>query len=169
MKIVKILYATFRRVIGLQLLRFIPNVKILLSLECRSLGGTVCHAKSIIYAKCELKCDKFSLPLFMVGKLCVQFGTEAVYVRVMLKDFFKKVVYCGLMFFPLENHKTLKKSWEKELKREREVHQQEREVLMNQIKDFQQELQSVKVSVCCKHLELRDYWDMLLLVCDRTL
>ena len=105
----------------------------------------------------------------MVGKLCVQFGTEAVYVRVMLKDFFKKVVYCGLMFFPLENHKTLKKSWEKELKREREVHQQEREVLMNQIKDFQQELQSVKASVCCKHLDLWDYWDMLLLVCDRTL
>jgi len=40
---------------------------------------------------------------------------------------------------------------------------------MNQIKDFQQELQSVKVSVRCKHQDLRDNWDILVLVCDRTL
>ena len=64
---------------------------------------------------------------------------------------------------------TSKKSWEKELKREREIRQQERDVLMNQIKDLQQELQSVKVSVCFKHLKLLDYWEMLLLVCHRTL
>jgi hypothetical protein len=64
---------------------------------------------------------------------------------------------------------TSKKRWEKELKREREIHQQQRDVLMNQIKDLQQELQSVRVSVCCKHLDLWDYWDMLLLVCHRTL
>jgi len=47
--------------------------------------------------------------------------------------------------------------------------EQERDVLMTQIKELQQELQSVKVSVCCLHLALHYYWDLLLLTCHRTL
>jgi hypothetical protein len=43
---------------------------------------------------------------------------------------------------------------------ERAVHQKEKDVLMRQVKDLQDELQSVKVSVCCKHLALQYYWDM---------
>ena len=43
----------------------------------------------------------------MVGKFCGQFGTEAVYFRFMLKDFFKTVIYCGLLF-SLENHHNVK-------------------------------------------------------------
>jgi hypothetical protein len=38
--------------------------------------------------------------MFTVGKLCGQFGTEAVYVG----GFLKKVIYCGLLFFLSENH-----------------------------------------------------------------
>ena len=50
-----------------------------------------------------------------------------------------------------------------------ESHKQERAVLTTQNKELQQELQSVKVSVCCLHLALRYCWDLLLLVFHRTL
>jgi len=55
------------------------------------------------------------------------------------------------------------KTWEMEMSIE--SHKQERDVLTTQIK----ELQLVKVSVCCLHLALHYYWDMLLLTCHRTL
>jgi hypothetical protein len=50
-----------------------------------------------------------------------------------------------------------------------ESHKQERDVLTTQIKELQQELQSVKVSVCCLHLAVHCYWELLLLACHRTL
>jgi len=50
-----------------------------------------------------------------------------------------------------------------------ECHKQEREVLTTYIKELQQELQSVKVSVCCLHPSVNYYWDLLLLACHRTL
>ena len=55
------------------------------------------------------------------------------------------------------------------MKRERETHELERAVLMTQIKDHQNELQSAKVSACCKHLAVQYYWDMLLFMYHLTL
>jgi hypothetical protein len=46
------------------------------------------------------------------------------------------------------------------MERERAIHQQEKDVLMSQIKDLQEELLSVKASVCCKQLALQYCWDM---------
>jgi hypothetical protein len=43
---------------------------------------------------------------------------------------------------------------------ERAAHQQEKDVLMRQVKDLQEEMQSAKVSVCCKHLAVQCCWDM---------
>jgi hypothetical protein len=55
------------------------------------------------------------------------------------------------------------------MKMSRENHEQERDVLTSQMKELEQELQSVKVRVCCLHLALQYYWDLLLLACHRTL
>jgi plastocyanin domain-containing protein len=49
-----------------------------------------------------------------------------------------------------------------EMKMSRESHKKERDVLTMQIKELQQELQSVKVSVCCLHLALQYYWYLLI-------
>ena len=49
-----------------------------------------------------------------------------------------------------------------ELDMEREIlnHKQEKDGLVMKIKELHQELQAVKVSVCCKHLALQYCWDM---------
>lgn len=59
----------------------------LLAVNGSSFDFHLVHGQIIIYGKCELEFQKFSFSLFMVGKFCGQFGTEAVYFRFMLKDF----------------------------------------------------------------------------------